>query len=75
MGPRPVTALGLGGNGLSPGLERALLIAVALPQIIEEFDASVTAAGWLVIGYLITMAALQPVGGKLGDRFGRRWHF
>ncbi len=89
MGPRPVTALGLGGNGLSPGLERALLIAVALaallaplnstmitvalPQIIEEFDASVTAAGWLVIGYLITMAALQPVGGKLGDRFGRRW--
>ena len=49
------------------------MITVALPQIIEEFNASVTAAGWLVIAYLITMASLQPVAGKLGDRLGRRW--
>ncbi len=77
------------GPGLAPALERAVLIAialaallaplnstmitVALPQIIEEFSASVTTAGWLVIAYLITMASLQPVGGKLGDRLGRRW--
>ena len=48
------------------------MITVALPQIIEEYNASVTTAGWLVIAYLITMASLQPVGGKLGDRLGRR---
>jgi EmrB/QacA subfamily drug resistance transporter len=48
------------------------MIAVALPQIIGEFKISVAQAGWLVAAYLITMAALQPVTGRLGDRVGRR---
>lgn len=49
------------------------MIAVALPRVMAEFDAGVAAAGWLVTGYLIAMAALQPVAGKLGDRLDRRW--
>jgi EmrB/QacA subfamily drug resistance transporter len=48
------------------------MIAVALPSIIEEFDSNLETAGWLVTGYLIALAALQPVTGKLGDRLGRR---
>jgi len=48
------------------------MIAVALPRIMDEFDADVATAGWLVTGYLIALAALQPVAGKLGDRVGRR---
>ena len=48
------------------------MIAVALPQIMADLGADVAAAGWLVTSYLIGMAALQPVAGKLGDRFGRR---
>jgi EmrB/QacA subfamily drug resistance transporter len=48
------------------------MIAVALPSIIQDLNASVTVAGWLVTGYLIAMASLQPVAGKLGDRLGRR---
>lgn len=48
------------------------MIAVALPSVMAEFGESVAAAGWLVTGYLVGMAALQPVAGKLGDRFGRR---
>ena len=48
------------------------MIAVAMPRIIDEFDTSLETAGWLVAGYLIVLAALQPVTGKLGDRFGRR---
>jgi EmrB/QacA subfamily drug resistance transporter len=48
------------------------MIAVALPRLAAEFGADVGAAGWLVIGYLIAMAALQPVAGSLGDRLGRR---
>ena len=48
------------------------MIAVALPQIMAEFGAQATSAGWLVTSYLIVMAALQPVAGKLGDRLGRR---
>jgi EmrB/QacA subfamily drug resistance transporter len=48
------------------------MIAVAIPHIVDEFQVDVAAAGWLVTAYLITMAAIQPVAGKLGDRFGRR---
>src|SRR5919108_8033 len=48
------------------------MIAVALPRIMADLGADVAAAAWLVTGYLIGMAALQPVAGKLGDRFGRR---
>ena len=48
------------------------MIAVALPSIIDEFDTDVASAGWLVTAYLIALAALQPVAGKLGDRLGRR---
>jgi len=48
------------------------MIAVALPHVMTEFSADVTGVGWLVTSYLIVMAALQPVAGKLGDRLGRR---
>ncbi len=49
------------------------MIAVALPSIMDAFQADVSSAGWLATGYLITMASLQPVTGKIGDRLGRRW--
>ncbi len=48
------------------------MIAVALPRIIQDFHVRISTAGWLVTSYLIAMAALQPVAGKLGDRIGRR---
>ncbi len=48
------------------------MIAVALPDIMRAFRADLHAAGWLVTSYLVTMAAVLPVAGKLGDRFGRR---
>lgn len=47
------------------------MIAVALPPIAAQFDAGASVP-WLVTGYLIAMASLQPVAGKLGDRLGRR---
>lgn len=48
------------------------MIAVALPDIVRSLGATIADATWLVTLYLIAMAALQPVGGKLGDTFGRR---
>ena len=48
------------------------MIAVALPRLMAAFDVPLTSAGWLVTAYLITMASLQPIAGKLGDRLGRR---
>lgn len=48
------------------------MIAVALPWIGRDFGLGVSQAGWLVTAYLIAMASLQPVAGKLGDRTTRR---
>ena len=49
------------------------MIGVALPLVTAEFSVGLDESGWLVIAYLIVMASLQPVAGKLGDRFGHRW--
>lgn len=48
------------------------MIAVALPDIQEAFNVSVTATTWLVTIYLAAMAVGQPIGGRLGDLYGRR---
>ena len=58
------------GNALVP-LNSTMLV-VALPAIAREAHATVADASWLITSYLIAMAALQPIGGRLGDRFGRR---
>lgn len=48
------------------------MIAVALPDVVEDLDVSLGSTAWLVSGYLIAQASLQPLAGKLGDRLGRR---
>ena len=48
------------------------MIAVALPDIVDDLEVSIASTAWLVSGYLIAQAALQPLAGKLGDRLGRR---
>ena len=48
------------------------MIAVAVPGIDADLAGGAAATSWLVTGYLIAMASLQPVAGRLGDRLGRR---
>jgi EmrB/QacA subfamily drug resistance transporter len=48
------------------------MIAVAMPQVMDEFAVGFRSTGWLVTAYLIAMASLQPVAGNIGDRIGRR---
>ncbi|MBN4064980.1 MFS transporter, partial [Dehalococcoides mccartyi] len=48
------------------------MIAVALPGIVDDFNASVASATWLVTAYLVVMASVQPLAGKIGDTMGRR---
>jgi len=48
------------------------MVAVALPDIRSSFGVSVSAATWLISGYLVSVAVAQPVGGRLGDAFGCR---
>ena len=48
------------------------MIVVALPEILDDFGHSLAWGSWIVISYLVAMAAVQPLGGSLGDRYGRR---
>ena len=48
------------------------MLAVALPDVIAHFDADIGSAGWLMTFYLLALVVVQPIAGKLGDRFGRR---
>lgn len=69
-GERAVLATAALGTMLLP--LNSTMIAVALPDIVDDLDVSVASTAWLVSGYLIAQASLQPLAGKLGDRLGRR---
>jgi MFS family permease len=51
------------------------MIVVALPAILHEFGQSVAWGAWIVVAYLVTMAAGQSLGGSLGDHYGQRRMF
>jgi EmrB/QacA subfamily drug resistance transporter len=45
---------------------------VAISQLVEDFDTTVTTIQAVIALYALTMAALMLTGGKLGDIIGRR---
>jgi EmrB/QacA subfamily drug resistance transporter len=48
------------------------MIVVALPQVARDLGVDVGETSWIVTSYLIAMASLQPIAGRVGDRVGRR---
>jgi MFS family permease len=46
------------------------MIAVALPDIVDDLGVSLASTAWLVSGYLIAQASLQPLAGKLATNSG-----
>lgn len=48
------------------------MIAVALPALLGDFDRPLAWGTWIITAYLVAMAAVQPLGGSLGDRYGHR---
>jgi EmrB/QacA subfamily drug resistance transporter len=46
------------------------VVTVALPSMSRELPLSPSGAQWVVNAYVLAMAALVALGGKLGDRFG-----
>ncbi len=48
------------------------VVNVALPSIQRELDTSPANLEWIVNAYVLSFAALILLGGKLGDRFGRK---
>jgi EmrB/QacA subfamily drug resistance transporter len=51
------------------------IVNVALPSIQRELHISPETLAWTVNAYVVPFAALILLGGKLGDRFGRRRMF
>jgi EmrB/QacA subfamily drug resistance transporter len=51
------------------------VVVVALPNMQERFDASLTGLQWVVDAYALTLAALILTAGALADRYGRRLIF
>ncbi len=65
-------ALGATILGSGMALLDGTVVNVALRQIGEHLDASLTQLQWITNGYLLALASLILIGGSLGDRFGRR---
>ncbi|MBD0378785.1 MFS transporter [Paenibacillus sp. WST5] len=48
------------------------MIAVGLPTIADSLGVTLTQVSWVITIYLIVMATIQPIAGKLGDLYGKR---
>jgi EmrB/QacA subfamily drug resistance transporter len=48
------------------------VVALALPSIRKDVDASAEGLQWVMNAYLLTIAVLVVTAGRLGDMFGRR---
>ncbi|WP_406725647.1 MFS transporter [Streptomyces sp. GD-15H] len=51
------------------------VVAIANPAIGKDLGASTAELQWVTNSYLIALAASMILGGKLGDRFGRRFYY
>src|ERR1700722_13486981 len=48
------------------------IVAIAAPQIQRELGLSSTGVQWAINAYLLSLAALFALGGRLGDTLGHR---
>ena len=51
------------------------IIYTALPSLARDFHASLAAAQWVTLSYLLALAVVVPASGWIGDRFGTRRTF
>ena len=51
------------------------VVALALPSIHHDLDASAESLQWVMNSYLLTIAVLVVTAGRLGDMFGRKRAF
>ncbi len=53
----------------------ASIVAIANPAIGQDLHTSTAQLQWVTNSYLLALAASMILGGKLGDRFGRRFYY
>ena len=69
--PSRLTVVGVAGAAALVPLN-STMIAVALPRIADDFDASAGRVSVLVTVYLVAMLLGQPLAGRISDAFGNR---
>ena len=48
------------------------IVAVAVPQLTEAFDAPLVWIGWTITAYQLVQLVMMPVAGRLSDTLGRK---
>lgn len=48
------------------------IVNLAMPDMIDDFNITVSAAGWIATAYILANAVFVPIWGKLGDTIGRK---
>jgi EmrB/QacA subfamily drug resistance transporter len=61
--------------GLYMTVVDSTIIYTALPSLARDFHASLDAAQWVTLSYLLALAVAVPSSGWIGDRFGTRRTF
>ena len=61
--------IALGFGGLLSALNTTMF-NVALPIMMEVFDASLSSVQWLTSGYMLAAGIIVPAAAFLGERFG-----
>lgn len=61
--------------GLSMTIIDGTAVNVALPRLAEQFGVPSTEIEWVALAYLLSVAAVIPAAGWLGDRFGTKRMF
>ncbi|MBT8241516.1 MAG: DHA2 family efflux MFS transporter permease subunit [Acidimicrobiia bacterium] len=61
--------------GLSMTIIDGTAVNVALPTLARQFGVPTTEIEWVALAYLLTLAAVIPAAGWLGDRFGTKRMF
>lgn len=56
---------------LIAGTAQAVMVSVALPEIMRDLDVPLRWAGWIVTAYTLSWALSAPVSGKLATELGR----
>jgi MFS family permease len=53
----------------------ATIVSIALPSAQAALHFSTDLRQWVVTAYALAFGSLLPVGGRIGDLFGRKWTF
>ena len=48
------------------------VIIPAIPDIIKEFEITYNTSSWILGSFLITVAVMTPISGKLSDIYGKK---